>query len=342
MMKNVLVVILLLAGGAAVVYPRLAKGDAAAKKQETAVAVKPRGIVAPGRVEPLSEEVKIGSELDGKLRQVMVEEGSRVSRGQVVAVLENGDAVARVELAKANLAEREAALLRVLNGPRLEERREAEAGIREAEAVLENARAERARRQTLLERGAISRTEFDVVDREYRVAQARLDASKQRHAFVDASARQDERMRAEAEVARAKAQIQEAEALLAKTLIRSPISGVVLRRYLKTGESVSSNGNTPVLALGDTSRLRVRADIDETDVARISLGQAAYARADAYGDRRFAGKIVQIGQTLGRKNVRTDEPTERVDTKILETLIELEAGVPLPVGLRVDVYVEAR
>lgn len=304
------------------------------------VAAAPRQVVAAGVVEPVSEEVKIGSEIDGKLKAVLVKEGSRVSRGQVIAVLENGDAAARVELAKAGLAEREAALARLLNGSRLEERREARAGIREAEAVLETARAERARREMLLEKGAISRTEFDIVDREYRVAQARLEAARERSAFVDADARQDERMRAEAEVLSARARIREAEAFLEKTLIRSPLNGVVLRRYLQSGESVSTSVNTPIVALGDTSRLRVRADVDETDVARIALGQTAYVRADAFGDRKFAGKIVEIGQTLGRKNVRTDAPTERVDTKILETLIELNAGETLPVGLRVDAYVE--
>ena len=93
-------------------------------------------VVAAGVVEPVSEEIKIGSEIDGKLKQVLVKEGSRVARGQVIAILENGDAAARVELAKAGLAEREAALARLLNGSRLEERREARAGIREAEAVL--------------------------------------------------------------------------------------------------------------------------------------------------------------------------------------------------------------
>jgi HlyD family secretion protein len=298
--------------------------------------------VAAGLVEPIGEQLKIGSELDGRLRQVLVDEGSPVSRGGIIAVLENGDYQARVELAKANLAEREAALERLRNGSRQEERREALANVREVEAMLDIARNERGRRAQLLDRGAISRTEFDIADREFRIAQARLEAARERFAFVDADARRDEVMRAEAEVARAKAQIAEAEAMLAKTLIRSPITGVVLRRYLQSGESVSANGNTPIVALGNTSQLRVRVDVDETDVSRLAIGQPAYVRADAYGEKRFTGKVVQIGQALGRKNVRTDEPTERIDTKILETLIALDAGQKLPIGLRVDSFIEAR
>ena len=85
--------------------------------------------------------------------------------------------------------------------------------------------------------------------------------------------------------------------------------------------------------------MRVRVDVDESDVSKLSLGQAAYVIADAYGSRRFPGHVVQIGQQLGRKNVRTDEPTERVDMKILETLIALDNETELPVGLRVNAYI---
>lgn len=345
MKRNLMLIALMAGAGAILLYPKL-NSPVAGKPANIATEAPPsdptRPIVAAGRVEPASEEVKVGAEMDGKLKAVLVEEGNRVRKGQVIAILENGDYIARVELAKAALEEREAALQRLLNGTRQEERREARASIREAEAMLENARAERARRLQLLERGAISRTEFDFTDREHRVMQARVQAAKERFAFVDAEARADERMRAEAEVAQARARIHEAEALLEKTYIRSPLNGVVLHRYLKTGESVSTNANTPVVALGDTSRLRIRVDVDETDVARLALGQNAWATADAYGKRKFTGRVVQIGQKLGRKNVRTDEPTERVDTKILETLVELDPGQTLPVGLRVDAYIETR
>jgi HlyD family secretion protein len=300
----------------------------------------PAVIVAAGRVEPVSEEITIGSDLDGKLRAVPVEEGRHVRRGEVVAILDNGDFAARVESARAAVAEREAELDRLVNGTRLEERREAQAEVRRAEAILENARTERDRRQSLLDRGAISRSEFDTVNREYRVAAAAVEAARERYRFVDAAARADEVRRSEAVIARARAQLAEAEAMLAKTVIRSPIDGVVLRKYRKAGESVSATSSTPILMLGDVSRLRVRADVDETDVARLAAGQPAWVTAAAYGDRKFTGRVVRIGQILGRKNVRTDEPTERVDTKILETLIELDPGQELPLGLRVDAFLE--
>jgi HlyD family secretion protein len=80
-------------------------------------------------------------------------------------------------------------------------------------------------------------------------------------------------------------------------------------------------------------------DVDETDVSKVRAGQKAYVTADAFGKQKFWGRVVRVGQQLGPKNVRTDEPTEKVDTKILETLVELDPDVRLPDGLRVDAFI---
>ncbi len=299
-------------------------------------------VVAAGRVEPLSENIKIGTQLDGRLAQVPVEEGQSVKKGQILAVLDNADFAARVRLAAALIQEREAELLRLQNGSRAEARLEAASQVREAEVLLEHARLERGRRQQILARGAISQSEFDALDREYKAAEARLETLRQRRALVQDETRAEDLLRVRAEIDRARAQKAEAEALLAKTIIRSPIDGTILRRHKQSGESVSTSLSDPILVLGDTSRLRVRVDVDETDVAKIALGQRATIRAAAFGDKALTGKVVKIGSILGRKNVMTDEPTERVDRKVLETLVELDPGQRVPLGLRVDTYIETR
>src|SRR5262249_3453147 len=107
-----------------------------------------------------------------------------------------------------------------------------------------------------------------------------------------------------------------------------------------TGELVSTeSGESLIFVMADTSRLRVRADVDESDVAKLAVGERVWVHADAYGDRRFGGGVTRGGQSLGRKNIRTDEPTEKRDTKILETLVDLDPDVQLPLGLRVDVFI---
>jgi multidrug resistance efflux pump len=169
---------------------------------------------------------------------------------------------------------------------------------------------------------------------------------RERFAFVNAAARTEDVARAEAtvrlteaQIKEAQARISEAQARLDKTFIRSPIDGVVLRKHLKRGESVDASSGTPIVTVADVATLRVRADVDEADVGKIQVGQQAYVTAKAYGDQKFWGRVVRIGQSVGKKNFRTDEPSERVDTKILETLVELEPGSKLPPGLRVDTFI---
>jgi len=317
-------------------------------RPEVAAAPRPRPIdgatliAAPGRVEALSEEVRVSSELSGRLKRVSVEEGDRVERGQVLAEIENADYFARVAEAEAELELREAELRRIVHGSRVEERREAQAAVEAARAVVENAKTETQRRRSLAERNVISRDEADRYERSYKVAQAEFEQAQEHFALVDAEAREEDRARAEAAVGTARAQRAAARAYLEKTYIRAPLAGVILRKLRHTGESVSTQFDSPVLTMADESTLRVRLDVDESDVSKLQLGQRAYVTAEAYGTQRFWGRVIRVGKILGRKNVRTDEPSEHVDTKVLETLVELDPGQALPLGLRVDSFVETR
>ena len=298
-------------------------------------------ISAPGRVEAISEEIRVSSELSGRLHSVPVEEGDRVHKGQVLAQIENEDYIARVSAAQATLAQRRAELERTINGARSQERLASEANVQAAKAVLDNARREAERRRNLADKEMISRDEAERYERAYRVAQAEYERASEEFSLIEADARVEDRRRAEAAVATAEAQLSEARAYLGKTTIRSPLDGVVLRKFRHAGESVSTQFDSPVVTLADDSSLRVRLDIDETDVAHLRVGQPAYVTAEAYGSQKFTGHIIRVGHILGRKNVRTDEPSERVDTKILEALVQLDPGQKLPLGLRVDAYVQA-
>jgi ABC exporter DevB family membrane fusion protein len=296
-------------------------------------------VAGPGRVEPASEEVRVSAQIGGTLKRVTVEEGDRVLAGQVLAVLENDDYRARVASAEAELRLKDAEGRRVANGARDEERREAAAALREAEAVLRNARADQERRRVLFAQHVISGEEMDHADDAVKIAEARAEALRQRHELVDAAAREEDASRAAADLALARAHLDEMRAVYEKTFVRAPISGLVLRKHRKAGESVSTQFDSPIVTLGDQSALRVRVDVDEADVGSVEAGQAAYVTADAFGARRFPGRVIRVGRVLGKKNVRTDEPIERVDQKILETLVELDGGQELPVGLRVQAFI---
>jgi HlyD family secretion protein len=164
-----------------------------------------------------------------------VEEGQHLRSGQTIAVVDNADYAARVAEARATVDLRQAELDRIVNGAREQERDEAAASVQEAAAVMENARAEMARKESLFKTGDISRSEEERAEREYRVAEARLQEVSKHHAFLDAPARTDERGRAAAELRLAQAQLAESEAMLAKTVVRAPFDGTVLKRYQRRG-----------------------------------------------------------------------------------------------------------
>ena len=324
-------------------------------------------VAAPGVVEAISEEIEVGAEISGKLKQVLVEEGDQVVRGQTIAVLENADFQAQVSTAKTNIETlrkqkqtAEARILqakteraRIFNGSRPEERREALQSYEQTLPNVEQAKREVERREKLYASGDISREEFERSKRDLETAQKQSNAMSEKYNVVNADARKDDLNKADAAILLAENQVNEFDALireaearvktaqanLDKTIVRAPMTGVVLRKRLKDGESVSPENQTGIVSLADVSALRVRVDLDETDVAKVRENQKAFVTADAFGEQKFYGKVVKIGQILGRKNFRTERPTEKVDTKILEVLIELAPDQKLPLGLRVDAFI---
>ena len=326
-------------------------------------------VAAPGVVEAISEEIEVGAEIPGKLKRVLVEEGEQVSKGQTIAILENSDFEAQIVSAKAQIETlrsqkktAEAKVLqaktertRIFNGSRPEERREALQSYEQTLPNVEQAKREVARREKLFASGDISREELERAKRDLETLQKQSNAMNEKYNVVNADARNDDLSKADAAItlaekqanefnaliAEAEARVRTAQANLDKTIIRAPITGVILRKRLKDGESVSPENTTGIVSIADVSALRVRVDLDETDVAKVRENQRAFVTADAYGEQKFSGKVIKIGQILGRKNFRTEKPTEKVDTKILEVLIELDANQKLPLGLRVDAFIDA-
>jgi len=355
---------------AASLYFFLWKGSSRAeRKTETPKieAAKSNLIVAPGVVEAVSEEIEVGTEIAGKLRSVLVEEGDEVIKGQTIAVLENSDFEAQIRTARANIetlrsgretgrargGQAAADRKRIENGARTEERREARADYERTLPNVENAGRELERRRKLHTTGDVSREELERAANAFENAQKQSATIKEKYNVVNADARADDLARADAAIRLSEVQIREfdaqiseaetrvrtAQANLEKTIVRAPISGVVLRKRLKDGESVSPENPTGIVTIADVSALRVRVDLDETDVAKVRENQTAFVTADAFGEQKFAARVIKIGRILGRKNFRTERPTEKVDTKILEVLLELAPEQKLPLGLRVDAFI---
>lgn len=298
-------------------------------------------VAAPGRVEPVSEEIHVAGSTTGVLRDVLVNSGDKVHRGDVLAHLENGALAAALAKAKASLALEKAELDRVVNGARPAERDGALAAVDEADAVEKAAHAELDRRLGLVGKGVVTREALEQAQRDFDVAHQRTKVASAKYALLNDPPRQEDVEIAKARVEAGQAEVDQARAELEKTVVRSPIDGTVLRVDRHAGELVSTLlADQSIVTLGDLSTLDVRAEVDEADIAKVAVGQVAYVTAGAFGTKRFPGKVIRVGEMLGRKRVFTGDPTERTDVRVLEVLIELDEPGGLRPGLRVDTFVQ--
>ena len=297
-------------------------------------------IDAGGVVEPIGQERLIIPQMTGRVERVLIEEGDIVEAGQLLAELENAEQRAALAAATAQLTMRRAELATLRNGARPEELRAGRAQRDEISALEQQASAELTRRQRMAERGLLAKELLEQARTHASAAAASRARAEAELALLVAGARPEELEAAEAAVAGALAQQQGAEAELEKTRIRAPISGVVLKRVLNAGETVTALSPEPLAAIGNMEQLMVRAEINELDIARVQPDALATVRSDAFPDQEFEGKVVRVARRMGQRKILSDDPSRRRDSQIMEALIGLESGAPLPVGLRVDVRIQ--
>ncbi len=298
-------------------------------------------VAAGGLVEPAGEERVIIPQLSGRLARVLIDEGDAVSAGQLLAEIENAEYRAALAAAEAQVALRRAERERLRNGARREEVDQAAAVLAAATAQQRLAAAEATRRTTIAERGLISAEQREQAEAQAVASDAERRRAAAALALLEAGARREDLDAADAALAAAEAERDRAQALLEKSLIRSPIDGTVLKRDQREGETVVALAPVPLARIGDLSHLQVRADVDELDIGRVRVGQDAHVQSDAFAGRRFAGRVTHVSRRMGPRNQTSGDPAEKQDAKILEVLIELDGQPPLPVGLRVDVFIRA-
>jgi multidrug resistance efflux pump len=327
-----------LAGGALYAFDKSADSAHAAP----APAADARMIVAPALVEARGDRVSLSFEQSGRITEILVDEGDRVTAGQVVAKLDDRIASAQVAKAQASLDAAQARLDQARRGPRKDEiaAAKAEADAASAQAWQTGVSHDRAERLYATNADAIPQAEVDSTKGAADAASAESRAAESRLALLEKGTRKEVIAEAEANVAAAKADLDAANAVLSQMELRAPSAGVVLRRDHEPGEQVTTVPPTVVLVIADTDHLQLRAEIDEVDVAHIAVGQRGWATAGAYGDERFEGRVTRVVGELGRKTQRPDDPRAKVDTRVQEVLFTPDDPAAIPLGLRMDVHLE--
>jgi HlyD family secretion protein len=296
-------------------------------------------VAGNGLVEPADREVKVAAAVPGLVAAIRVKEGERVSAGAVLVELDAAAERAALAAAEADVSAAETELARSRKGLRAEDVDAAVADAEAARARAELSKTTLARTETLARTGAATAEELDRARQSAANDEATFRSIEARKRAAKLGSRAEDIAVAAARVEAARARRDQARAVADRMVVKAPADGEILEVKFRVGEYYTPQGTEPLLVMGDTRVLRVRMDVDERDVSRVGIGAPAFAVADGFPGQTFKGKVVEIGHRMGRKNIRTDEPTERIDTKILEVLIQLDAPGPLVPGLRVLSYV---
>jgi multidrug resistance efflux pump len=219
--------------------------------------------------------VALRPEIVGTIAAIPFRENEQVEKGELLVELANEPQRQRVALDEAQLATARAELDRLNNGERAEKRAALKAAVSARRAVYVQAQKDWERIRRLRVGGAVSQEQADAAY--YRMLQVKgeLERAEGEHALAEAPARKDEVAAAEGRVGAAEARLRLARAELARTRLRAPTRGRVLRVYTEPGELAGPTSAQPILLFADLSRRRVRAFVEELDASRVRVGQGA-------------------------------------------------------------------
>lgn len=323
------------------------------------LAAVPATVTALGRLEPEGEAIQIHAPTasqERRISQLRVKLGDRLTPGQIIAVLDGGDRLAAalaqaesdVRIAQAQwnqvragakpgaIAAQQAEIDRI-TAERQAQLQAQGAIVAEREAELTNARAELVRYQSLYEAGAIAAIERDRHQLAQDTAQRRLETARAELARLQttqapeqaraaatldqlAEVRAVDLQLAQAQISRAEAARQQAQANLDQLYVRSPRSGVVLDIYSQGGEVVAPEG---IIELGETAQMVAIAEVYQSDIQTIRPGQTATITSPALPEP-LTGTVTQIGAKVQPQNIVNTDPSSNIDGRIIEVIVALD------------------
>ena len=332
---------------------------------------RPTVVAALARIEPSSEIIDVATAVIDSVKLLNVKEGETVKKGQTLAFLDSFDerraerdhvAAKLAEAERLLAAEKEVGASRIAAAEiRLHRaqsiyplRIEAEkARVRSIEAALSNNRDILATRSKLKLKDFSSRRAVDnqmttVRQSEEDLITARVEVKRLEFEFeVDRREALNARVQAEADLARASAavglealryQLASAEQGVQRAIVKAPIAGQILEILIRPGERTETK---PILKMGDTRVMHAVAEIYETEIKHVKLGQPARVESPAL-TRPLTGRVVDINRIISKNDVLNVDPAADADARIVEVRIELEpdALVSRLTNLTVDTVIE--
>jgi membrane fusion protein (multidrug efflux system) len=311
--------------------------------------------------------ISISSTVSGKIRLLPIREGEQIKKGQLIAQLREEDYQAKVDVAagtvqsvNALLNEAMADVLLVKEKTEKDvQRAEAvlsasQARLKEAEANMQLATLDFKRIGKLYKSNTISASEMDKVQAAYMLAQAGLEKAKEeinenraklkvaRANIGEVTLKQRRVESLKGKLKEATAELEAARLKLAHTTVTSPIDGVVAKKISNIGEVVSAG--QPIAVIVDLNNIWVEANLEETQVEHVRLGQSVDLKVDAYPNTRFTGKVINIGAATAsefalipdnRSAGNFTKVTQRIPIRIevVDPAEQLRPGMMVVVGI---------
>jgi HlyD family secretion protein len=260
-----------------------------------------RTVSATGTVQPVTT-VEVGTQVSGTIQSLAADFNSIVKKGQILARLDPSLFQSAIEQARANLER-------------------ANADVDRLTVTLTDARVKLARARELAERQLIPTTELDTADVNVRSAEAQVRSGA-------------------AQAAQAQAALNQAQVNLSKTVIRSPIDGIVVGRNVDVGQTVAASLSAPTLFVlaGSLDDMELKANIDESDLGAIADGQPVAFTVDAYPRETFTGRVRQVRlNPVVEQNVVTYAAIISARNPELKLKPGMTANVTIEVARRDDV-----
>jgi HlyD family secretion protein len=292
--------------------------------------------VAPGRVEPWSGEIRIGSAAMGRVGEVLVKINDIVFPGEAMIRIE--DEEVRNRHAKAELQYTLRKRARPAATAKNAERRKHEDAVGDGETAVVDARTAVDRAAAAKRTGNGSDEDLATARKSLANAREQLQQRRAELAKFEADAAATTPSELEGQFSMARVDLRGAEAALDNLIVRAPTAGTVLQVNVRAGELASPSAPQPLIVLGDLSKLRVRAEIDERDYGDIKVGQRVVVRSPAFRGRDVAGTVSSIAPIIDAGRIGARGQRNLTDVNVAEVVIDLAEAGPLAVGMKVDVY----
>jgi HlyD family secretion protein len=276
--------------------------------------------------------VELSFKVGGRLQQRLLDEGEKVSAGQIVAKLDDMELRDELNIRAAETKAARSGLADLQAGNRREEIAQGEAAVIRIKAEAERLAKDAARMEQLYRNEVIALKELEAARSARDASAASVSEAEDRLKLLRIGPRPDavKERRARAEAAEGALAI--AETRLSQSTLTAPIDGLVLAKHAEPGEMLAAG--TPVMTVGKMDEVWLRAYIAESDLGRVKVGQSARITSDSWPGRTFEGRISFISQQaeFTPKNVQTEKERVKLVYRIKITVpnpkMELKPGMP--------------